>query len=622
MKRVKVDNLTHALLSAGTGETIALDLDEVLLLAAMGQHKYQRAAELTERRLPDIVQQIMAREVKVIGLTARSPEFTEQTRQQLREAGFPDFPILHAPGKYQKGRVLREYVESLASERPRRLYVFDDLSGQLDSIAESFADTRLPAVELYHYMRPVAAIVVQPAEGMKSAVYPDLTAFTYTRALGGGTQSTFAISDDQQRQQVLKWGSHSDASQCELLCKAIYQVLGVPTPECVMVNTLPKQLAKTLAFPSRFGLFQLSAYVDAATGTEAEHEAIITAKARHHFLAHVLLGNIDVAKPDNFMVGKDGQAYLVDAGSNFLFRARGERRSEDADEVSEVDSLRDSQTNAQAYAWFGALSDDEIKAQLAMIVAKQTEIEETVWRLAAELNMPPALRDEFIEHLAQRLDNLVTRFGPELKRGAKIDKRIQLHKTAAGILSYAQREGQPCVLLAKRVRHPWWDNLGGKSELGDDRLAETALREVREESGRVLIHAAGSIAQVPFHDMITQTKQGLPFTYRMYLVEHPAVEEARFRDSEFRDKEHTEYAWVPVQDLLEALDKAPRIKEEEQETIQVGDRILYPPLYRMLMQGPVRQHLMDLAAGKPLEPMHTQGTLAATQPPKADPGTL
>ena len=97
-----------------------------------------------------------------------------------------------------------------------------------------------------------------------------------------------------------------------------------------------------------------------------------------------------------------------------------------------------------------------------MLVAKQTAIEETVWRLAAELNMAPALRDEFIEALAHRLDNLVTRFNPELKRGAKVDKKAHPRQTAAGVLTYARRgDGEGCGLLAKRVRAPRGDHLGG-----------------------------------------------------------------------------------------------------------------------------------------------------------------
>ncbi len=101
---ITIDDLTQTLLHAGANETVVLDLDDVMLLTAMGQRKYQHTAELTERRLPDVVQQIMARGVKVIGLTARAAKFAEATKQQLQQAGVLDFPVLHAPGKYQKAK--------------------------------------------------------------------------------------------------------------------------------------------------------------------------------------------------------------------------------------------------------------------------------------------------------------------------------------------------------------------------------------------------------------------------------------------------------------------------------------------------------------------------------------
>ncbi len=71
-KMETIDTLTQALQRAGTNETVVLDLDEVVLLTAMGLSKYQRVAELTEGRLPNVVREILSRDVNVIGLTARA----------------------------------------------------------------------------------------------------------------------------------------------------------------------------------------------------------------------------------------------------------------------------------------------------------------------------------------------------------------------------------------------------------------------------------------------------------------------------------------------------------------------------------------------------------------------
>ena len=110
---------------------------------------------------------------------------------------------------------------------------------------------------------------------------------------------------------------------------------------------------------------------------------------------HALLGNIDVAKEDNFIVEQSKKAYLIDAGANFLFRSLGELRKEDPHVISEMETLRDKSFNDHGPAWFGDLTDDDIVLQLKDILARNNELTEVVWNLSRHLQLPDELRDKF-----------------------------------------------------------------------------------------------------------------------------------------------------------------------------------------------------------------------------------
>ena len=309
----------------------------------------------------------------------------------------------------------------------------------------------------------------------------DLNDYTTVTSLGGGTASTYQLKNEKTGHSVvLKYGAHADAMKIEILTNFLYQALGVPVPRVQIYRELPPLLASELKLPSHMGIFQVSEYI--VPHHHDNHCALIAQKNSQFFMAHILLGNIDITKDDNFVMNAQGEVYCIDAGANFIFRPLGGERKDDPSFISELDiftSIAERSKN-----WFTQVDQDAIKAQIRAIIEKQNEIETVLWEVATQLELADELRIKYIQCFTDRLDQLITRFCPD-EYYAKVDKKAHSDETAAGVFTYAFIENQPHVLLSKRVRHQW-DNFGGKSNIEDTWLYQTAAREVFKESSGIL----------------------------------------------------------------------------------------------------------------------------------------
>ena len=563
-KIISVSNFTKVFTNLKRGDCLFFDIDETLLFS--GLDRYQDTPELTENELAAQITTAQEMGVRVYGLTARHDKFADKTIQHLEQLGITFAEVIHAPSitndqgeqQLQKAKTLKKYIDALCASdsdtKPKRVIVIDDLKQQLDDIETAFSAND-PSLILNHYDRleyqPITKQIPFP---------PNLRDFSKVAALGGGTESTFKIHNEQTNKSlVLKYGAHPDALKAEILCNALYRTLGVPVPNSQIYNTIPDALAKNLNLKRAHGIFQVCEYISEPDSTITEEMRI--EQARKHFVAHALLGNIDVAKHDNFI----GET-LIDAGANFLYRAKGEKRTEEASIVSEINSLVNPEVNPEAARWFSPLTKAEIKAQVIAILEKQDAIEKILWDVSAELKFTPEVRTEFLQHFVERLDYLVTHFCPEARQSAHIDRKAHAENTAAGVLTWTSIDGVPHILFAKRVRHDWWDNFGGKSEPEDTCLYETASREVAEESNNQLNYTHDELLNSPFHDLISE-KNGKPYVYRMYITAHDYIP-----PTQFQDKEHTDYQWVPIQTIVDALASNEPMTVEDQETIAVHEK--------------------------------------------------
>lgn len=609
-----ITNITSTIENLRQGDYLFLDIDDTLLLT--GFIKYQHSTRCTEDNLPTTIRQLQESGIKVIGLTARAEQFNEETIKQLNQHTIKLDHIIFAPSEKDnsknkqstKGEALIAFLSQLPdSSKPKRVLMIDDMLANLNDIAKKW-NTDLPDLLLYHY-KPCIKLNLNLTPESFHQFPDDLTHYTQIESLGGGTKSTYKLSSkDTSNVLVLKYGAHPNAMKVEVLCNALYRALDVPIPSQAVYTRIPRSLAKKLRI-SPYGIFQVSEYIDDVKNelTEPSHLNSIYVTARKHFIAHVLLGNIDVAKESNFILDANGEAHLTDAGANLIFRAHGQVRMEDPRLASELFSFRKVQINENAYSWFGSLTEKEIKKQVIVLLEKRDLLEKTIWEISSQLQMDEQLRNQFLEYFTVRFDVLVARYCPELQL-AKQDKNAHPINTAAGILTYTMIDDLPHILLAKRVRHNWWDNFGGKSDPSDRYLVTTASREVAEESNNQLLFDRRGLEKCPSHDLITIKKDASVFVYRLYLAEHPYI-----NPDKFIDYEHTAYQWVPLSSIMDAIKNKQHILEEKTETIFIKNAndesviILFPPLYHMLLQPPVFNNLERLLANQPLQRSHTQG---------------
>ena len=286
-----------------------------------------------------------------------------------------------------------------------------------------------------------------------------------------------------------------------------------------------------------------------------------------------------------------------------------------------MQSLRDPAINPNAAHWFGDLSEPEIKAQIVTILEKQNELEQMLSTLSTDLKLPLDIREQFIELFVDRLEYLVTHFVPEARIIVPTNSKSCPKDTAAGVLTWAMVDNLPHVLLSKRARHEWWDNFGGKSDPADTWLHETAAREVAEESASLIIFRPYQLSQMPSHDLVVRTKNGEPFVYRMYVSPHAYIDSARLHEAHKAlalkhspPPEHTDFQWIPVEAIINAVERNELEIVEGHNTVLVssqrGEMLpLYPPLFKMLRQTAVMDHLHKLANQEPLAATHTRSVL-------------
>ena len=111
------------------------------------------------------------------------------------------------------------------------------------------------------------------------------------------------------------------------------------------------------------------------------------------------------------------------------------------------------------------------------------------------------------------------------------------------------------VLLLRRADHPdFWQSVTGSMEWGDEQPAETAARELCEETGIVVAPAALTDWKLQNrYEIFPQWRykyapgicDNTEHFFSLELVEEPAVT--------LSPQEHSEYAWVPFAEAVERV---------------------------------------------------------------------
>lgn len=580
------ERITNILSNLRQGDAVVLDIDDVLFRNPT-KKSGELLPKLTESGLPALFSRLNESGHTVILLTERDHQFHDQTVSELEKLGIKYTTLIHAPRvegglDKTKGEALLTYFTDVTEKDGKsikRLFVIDDNQDQLDAMKEAL-ETRSQTSKLdafFHCYQPSTTML-----DIDNDAFPKtLNEIQIMGSLGGGTLSTYKVQAEEGKFYVLKHGASEDQIKLEILMNRLYQTLGVSVPEIQAYRSLPSDIATEINLPHTAMTSQLAEYIKPI---EKQDEIAIIQRAKRDFVVHAFLGNIDITKTDNFIQGLDGEIRLIDAGANFIFRAKGESRNESSLVVSEIETMRDPKINPNGASWFGDLSEEEIKQQVVELVKKHRAIEKVIWDVSEQLAFPTSMKELVLDGFSHRLDHLAQQYGLATQPFAKIDKAAIEGKTAAGVMHLERRNNQIFVLLSQRDHHQWCDNFGGKSDDGDDYLSETARRECKEESSGVLLYSKKEILDAPFHDIVTENNDGFQHLYRMYFVEPDEPLDI----GKLHDQEHTAHHWVPLEHLLAAIEADETMVEEGLTTISVDGHILFPPLYEMLKQAPVK----------------------------------
>ncbi|CZJ10854.1 Uncharacterised protein [Legionella pneumophila] len=591
--------ISEILANIPQGDVLVLNIDDILVRNPVMEYG-DTPTVLTDNNLPVVLRYLKETKHPVILLSTCDEKYNERTIAQLKNLDLSYDVLIHSK---DKAGTLIECLKKIS--RSKRLHVFENDKSQLEAIDKAITEAQLNIKTTYYHYKPGTQLLT---DSDKPKDFPEnLSAIELGASLGGGTSSTYEVRDTSNlKAYVLKFGSSEVQIKVEALMNVLYQRLGVPVAHVQAYRSVNQVLAKSLNFEYGERTVQLA---ERLKPDQIQDEQIIIAQARRNFIVHAFIGNIDVAKLDNFIQTEGGEVRLIDSGACFIFRALGDLREEMSAEVSEIDSMRNHEINLSGALWFGDLSPEEIKRQVHDLINQRSTIEKTIWEVSQQLEIPSFVQRQLLSGFSNRLDNLAQRYGFATQRFAKRDKAAIAGKTAAGVM-HIQRDksGELFVLLSKRARHNWCDNFGGKSDIEDVSLAKTAQREAKEESNGVLDYSDRELAEAPFHDIITQAANGEQYLYRMYFIEGINPVDT----TQLLDKEHESFHWVPLRNLQSALKTNSAVVEEEQITTQVKDInnedvIIFPPLYAMLRQGPVNTLIDDLLLNSNFRTQSTQG---------------
>lgn len=172
----------------------------------------------------------------------------------------------------------------------------------------------------------------------------------------GGSNPGGRFKDPDGVEWYVKFPGDEDVAKSEVLAAKLYEALGIAGQD-----------AKLITKGGKLGI--ASRWVDVKkAGSPAALSKVDGVKSG--FAADAWLANWDVVGMgyDNLQVGADGKAVRVDAGGSLQYRAQGGKKVF-GDNVIEIDSLRDPKLNPQAAAVFGSMTDADITASVAKVLA-------------------------------------------------------------------------------------------------------------------------------------------------------------------------------------------------------------------------------------------------------------
>lgn len=244
---------------------------------------------------------------------------------------------------------------------------------------------------------PAAAPAQTPADTHESMDH-----WTQTGPQGGSNPGG-KFKDENGVEWYCKFPSDEDTAKAEVLAAKLYAAAGIAGQD-----------AKLITKGGKLGI--ASRWVNVKKGTAA---GLAKAKGAHAgFAVDAWLANWDVVGLglDNLQLDEKGHAVRVDAGGSLMYRAQGGKKAF-GNNVTELDSLRDTKINPQSAAVFAGMTDADITASVAKVAKVH---DSTIRKLVMASGMGDVQsRKELAETLIARKNDLIAKH-PKATKGAKL----------------------------------------------------------------------------------------------------------------------------------------------------------------------------------------------------------
>ncbi len=604
---------------------VFFDIDGVLL----SQGGTQSTADLISSPTLQSIIKLQEQGGKCFALTARSTNQMVETFQRLHNFGLNfipkhmDIDFLHKSAQYFKGIIFSPNVHNLNGKISTKLVTLKAFVDHLENIGQkvstvSFIDNESFHFEkdkianfgkdlnLYHYEREFEPL----HSTFKNTSPPAFAELKFEKICSGGTGGVAVFQDKTSKKWTIKSWQNKSHGINECLASWLYQQAGGCAPDFFLFNDLPESIQQQLKDNPlhKGGLYRLAEFIEGRTPTEQELKQHL--KANFTSLAWLSFWDI---KPDNFIITSDNKLHLIDTGGSLLYHSLGAKKKAQTNDwlryqISELQTLRQGNTFGAKY--FSDVQNNELKQQIKSLLQKSQTMLEQAREFCRDVRYVDT--QEVLQSLEARLQHL--QFLDHFLDG-KINKKADPYafaslNDAAGTLIYAyDKNGKSYILVGKRVGHNWWGNLGGKADVGET-FYQAAHRETKEESGDYF-DFQNEIIYMPAHDMITVDEQLMTKRFRTYLAETKCIEPQELLNKlngSKHAKEYTEFAWVPVEEVLDALNNPQTVTEENQPTIAIGKegRILHPPFLQSLQQQQIKEWLEALSKGQEVPGTCTQ----------------
>lgn len=254
------------------------------------------------------------------------------------------------------------------------------LDGKQPTAAQKAALAKLPQAEQDQFLQDLAAAKAakDAAEAAAAAAAAQVPAAPPMAALnfadleqiggqGGSNPGGLFRHKVTGEKWYVKVPGNPDQARNEVLTAQLYRAAGVEAPEYAFL-TVTGQIGGG-QYSGAFGI--ASKIIDGLTNDAAALRAGSVAGVREGFALDAWLANWDVVglNFDNLLV-RAGRAVRVDTGGGLLYRAQGAPKGPAfGPRVLELDSLRDPNINPQAAAVFRHVTDADLRAGVARILA-------------------------------------------------------------------------------------------------------------------------------------------------------------------------------------------------------------------------------------------------------------